>query len=133
MPYSLTDATTKLAQSDPAFASIHRRFAEDLAPNDPPMVIVFAFYGRQFAQSVTRGANMVSILQLIEDLMQNGTEDVKNAVATGFWEAILAEASAGRFDFRSIIRQAGSASLDYCRAWDGFTGVRTPGLHDPAT
>ncbi len=129
MLYSISEAVSKLTQLDPAFEAVYRRVAAQSAPDPPPITVVFAFYGRDVARAAARGLELASVLNLVESFMQDGAQDVKDAVATGFWEAVLAEASAGRLDFRLIAPHAGPASLAFCRAWDTFTGMRTPGLY----
>jgi hypothetical protein len=37
-------------------------------------------------------------------------------------------ASAGRIPYERFIPYLGEKSKEYCRAWDEFTGVKSPGL-----
>lgn len=130
MQYSISESFFKLIEADAAFRAVFDRVKVQSAPDAPPTTVILAFYGRHVAERVGLGADMSPVMDVIEDLMMNGNREVKNAVATGFWEAILAEASAGRFDFKSIASHVGPASRAYCKAWDAFTGVRTEGLHN---
>lgn len=68
------------------------------------------------------------ILEVVEDAAANGEEAAKNAATTGFLENLQNRAASGAFPFEHIVPMLGKACLDFCLAWDGFTGVRTPGL-----
>jgi hypothetical protein len=68
------------------------------------------------------------IFNLAETFMIEGDERLQTAIATGFLEALLAESSAGRLDFRRIAPFLGKKSREYARAWDQFCGVETDGL-----
>lgn len=70
---------------------------------------------------------MMAIWETVEELMMSGDERVKNAVATGFLEAILAAASGG-LSIVSLARHFGPATMGYCRAWDAVTGFKTEGI-----
>lgn len=53
-----------------------------------------------------------------------------NAVCTCFLENLLNDASAGGISYSRFIPHLGEKSKEYCRAWDEFTGVKSPGLWD---
>lgn len=50
------------------------------------------------------------------------------AVATGFLEAISNRSEASAVSVERIVRHLGERAAAYIRAWDGFTGVATPGI-----
>src|SRR3989304_4949727 len=103
MPLTMPAVCSKLADADPLFEQVRQRLEAEWNPEVPPVTILFGCYGEAFAQRVQRqNCELSTILAVVEDLMQNGSEQVRNAVATGFWEAVLAESSGGRFDFRLI-------------------------------
>jgi hypothetical protein len=72
--------------------------------------------------------DLVRVFVLVESLLGDGEETVKDAVATGFLESLLNESAAGRLDFRRIFAVLGQRAIQYCREWDKFTGFSTPGL-----
>lgn len=129
MPCALSEGLSRLAHCDPEFAALYQRMLHEWAPEPPPATIVLGGYAERFAGLRDPTAAGV-VLNVIEDLLQAGEQELKNAVATGFWEALLAHASKGKFDFRSIRPQMGHMSLKFCREWDLFTGVHTPSLDD---
>ena len=68
------------------------------------------------------------VFDLVESLLTDGEESVKDAVGTGFLESLLSESSAGRLDFRKIAAFLGQNAVQYCREWDKFTECTTRGL-----
>lgn len=68
------------------------------------------------------------ILDVVEDAAANGEEAAKNAATTGFLEHLQNRAASDAFPFARIVPMLGTSCLDFCRAWDDFAGVRTPGL-----
>jgi hypothetical protein len=74
------------------------------------------------------GRRHETVGKFVELLLTTADEDTQTAVATGYLESLLAQASSGAIDFRSIAGTLGPESSKYCRAWDTFTGVKTDGL-----
>jgi hypothetical protein len=70
------------------------------------------------------------IFEVIESFMKNGDNKVKDAAATCFLENLINISSHGDFDTSMFIYYLGPESKAYCKAWDEFTGVKTPGLWD---
>jgi len=67
------------------------------------------------------------ILDYVEFLLCEGDQSVQNGVATVFLEDLMNKDPA-EFKFKTICQYLGKNSLDYCRAWDKFCGIRTEGL-----
>ncbi|MGV3525079.1 MAG: DUF7674 family protein [Candidatus Sericytochromatia bacterium] len=70
-----------------------------------------------------------AIFQLIECLLQEGDEEVKTAAATCFLENLQNKETPPAL----WVPLLGTASRDYCQAWNAFTGVATPGLWPEGT
>lgn len=70
------------------------------------------------------------IFNFIEELMEEGTDTVKDAVATCFLENIINATSWGAIPASSFVPLLGKKSKEFCKAWDEFTGVKTDGLWD---
>lgn len=51
-----------------------------------------------------------------------------NAACTCFLENLINTASFGTIEYSRFIPFLGEKSKEYCRAWDEFTGVKSPGL-----
>jgi hypothetical protein len=65
---------------------------------------------------------------MIEHLMLQGDDAVKDAVATCFLENLINRTSAGDIPAANFVHLLGPESVAYCKAWDEFTGVKTEGL-----
>jgi hypothetical protein len=105
----------------------------DWGDADPPYTILFGQIGHALAIAASRMKDdeKERVFSAIELIMTEGTRQTRDAVATGLLEALQADASAGFLDFREVAPFLGDKSIEYCRAWDEFTGCRTPGLDGP--
>ena len=72
-------------------------------------------------------SELKKIFDLVEFLLNQGDESVKDAMATCFLEYLMSK-DPDEFKFSTFVRYLGEHSINYCRAWDEFTGVRTEGL-----
>jgi hypothetical protein len=108
----------------------HEKLVADWSPDVPPLTIVFSTFGRSLCTNAPTSteAELAETFAAIEDLVTQGNEKVKDAVATGMLEAMLAESSPGKFDMSKIVSFLGPETKAYCRSWDTFTGIKTPGL-----
>lgn len=68
------------------------------------------------------------LFNLIERLLTEGSAEVRDAAATCFLENLTNRSDS--LDPRLYVPLMGPESRNYCRAWDDFTGVKTPGLYD---
>jgi len=114
------------------FRAAYKQLVEEWSPDAPPVTIIFSSLGRSFCShsSMSSKLALMNICAVIEELMSRGDDAVQDAVATGMLEAMLAESSAGRFDMSTLTPFLGTHTKAYCRAWDEFTGIHTPGLYD---
>jgi len=72
-------------------------------------------------------SNIPTVFALIERLLAEGSEEVKDAAATCFLENLhnrVPEKIASNF----FVPFLGPRSQEYCRAWDWFCGTETEGL-----
>ena len=67
------------------------------------------------------------VFGLIEHLLAFGDENVQTAVATCCLENIL-NVTPSKIPADRFVQFLGPKSREFCRAWDEFAGVRTPGL-----
>lgn len=65
------------------------------------------------------------IFDLVERFLQEGDQEVQDAVATCFLENLLNASSAGKVDISRFFSLLGIESRAYCRAWNRYTGVHT--------
>jgi hypothetical protein len=108
------------------------RLERDWFRDSPPDVVAAGTIGRSFAFALTalNTSDIAAVGKSVEMLLTTGEEDIKDAVATGFLESLLAEASRRAISLRGISWMLGPESTRYCRAWDEFTGTKTDGLWD---
>lgn len=71
---------------------------------------------------------LVKIFDFIEMLMCEGDQIVGDCAATCFLENLVNYAGHGSVQASSFIPLLGPESREYCKGWDKFTGVQTPGL-----
>ncbi|MCU7556014.1 hypothetical protein OCL06_15595 [Alteromonas sp. ASW11-19] len=64
----------------------------------------------------------------VEACLREGDDMVKDAIATCFLENLLNAVSEKRVDACLFVNFLGTESRKFCKSWDEFTGVNTPGL-----
>jgi hypothetical protein len=89
-----------------------------------------AAFGDYIRDRVAAGRTdeLAEITAFLEHLLVEGDEDVQTAVTTCCLENLLNYVSAGRIPAESFTQLLGPHSRAYCKAWDAFTGVDTPGV-----
>lgn len=117
MSMSRAECVRRIAEKCPEFSSAESGLVLRL--------VAFADFA---VERIRSGADVREIFETIEMLMTDGDEEVSTAAATGFLESLLHSASAGRIDAARFVGLLGERSRAYCREWDRFTGVDTPGL-----
>ncbi len=70
------------------------------------------------------------IFLFAEKCLEEGDESVKDAIATCFLENILNAVSDEAISPEIFIKYLGEKSKEFCKSWDEFTGVSTPGLYN---
>ncbi|MGH2548342.1 MAG: DUF7674 family protein, partial [Thermomicrobiales bacterium] len=75
-------------------------------------------------------SDLRTVFSEAERLLAEGGEEARTAIATGFLEELSHADSRNEIDMRAIVPFLGSKSIEYIKAWDEFTGVRTRGLWD---
>lgn len=101
------------------------------APEEVPPTIVFMSFADTFAAQATllSDAELASLWAGIERCLAEGNEMLCDAVATGFLECVLNKVNLLSVeDWNRTTSLLGPETRKYCLAWDGFTGVRTPGI-----
>ena len=126
------DARRLLASIHPYFALAQSEVVEEWSPDEPPSVIFMSAVASAIASKISEFSNhdLQTTFGIVERLLVNGNDLVKDAVATGLLETLLAESSAQKLDFAVLSSFLGAESKMYCIAWDRFTGCRTAGLSE---
>lgn len=68
------------------------------------------------------------IFLFVERCLKEGDGPVKDAVATCFLENLLNAVSDEVILAESFVQYLGEESKVFCKSWDEFTGINTPGL-----
>jgi hypothetical protein len=126
---------TYLMELYPDFASIVRKEKQEYED------MKFEYTEHSFFNDLTghtkklireeRKDNIKELMGIAEILLEHGSEDVKNAVATCYIENLVNTASDEKekaVTYETFIPYLGPKSKEYCKAWDEFTGCKTPGL-----
>ncbi len=95
--------------------------------DDPPLTVRLGDLADAFARHATEltPAQRRDFLGILERVVATGSPSDRDAVGTGFLEALLNAYDKG-FDLRSAWADLGPVSRAYCRAWNEFTGVPSP-------
>lgn len=70
---------------------------------------------------------MQKIADFAEFLIRHGDEKIQSAMTTVLLEDLMSH-DKHEIKFSNFAKHLGSKSLEYCREWDKFTGLRTDGL-----
>jgi hypothetical protein len=122
-------AIRMLSEALPQLRDERDRLHGEWQPDSPPITVLMGALGRVLGESLDSLDDdaVERIAGVIESLLLTGTEDVKNGVATGLLESVVASSETAPGATRLLTR-LGPEARNYCRAWDVFTGRKTPGL-----
>ncbi len=76
---------------------------------------------------------LIKIFNYVEILMLEGDQEVQDATATCFLEALQNAISLKKISGRKLFKLLGPESIAYCRAWDEFNGSQTAGFWEDGT
>ncbi len=105
------------------------RLRGEWLPDQLPLTTAMSALGRVLVANVgTAGDEAVErIAEVLETLLSVGDDEVQNAAATGLLEALVCSFEAEQGS-APLLKRLGPQSREYLRAWDEFTGRKTPGL-----
>src|SRR5437879_5238500 len=118
-----------LVGSVPGFRSLLVKRVDDWLNEDGTLAyyIIAGLLAGQVTQSLHRGDYSFAdeFFALVERLLEDGCDDVKNLMATGFLEALQNQDILPSPLWTPLL---GKQARDYLIAWDRFNGASTPGL-----
>ncbi|SDR12446.1 hypothetical protein [Actinopolyspora saharensis] len=96
--------------------------------DDYPVLLRLAALGSSFAARVNRlGARQrEQLLERLDEALVSGAEHERNAVATGFLEALVGAHDRGVFDLATIWHELGAESRHYIKLWNTRTAAAVP-------
>jgi hypothetical protein len=120
----------EIVERFPGFSEAWRRHRASWADEEAGLCNDVAAFGDYIEQQIAGGHlnDVPEIIMFLEALLVDGDDDVQTAVTTCCLENLLNYVSAGRIPAQSFTHLLGPKSREYCRAWDTFTGVQTPGV-----
>lgn len=120
LPHRVADFVSGFPAFDETLADLEAEWA----PETPPITTSMGEIGRAFVEGAgTRFSpeDAAVLLGRLEQILEEGTEEERDAAATGFLEA--AAATLDRLPTnRWVLDHAGPESLRYLAAWDRFCG-----------
>ncbi len=120
-----------LLKVEPNYKEQYTRYLE-LRKRPPTMSGDITNFSDFVVEQLTSGIykNAADVFQSVESLLHDeaSNDEVKDAVCTCFLENLINYASNGRIPYESFVPLLGPKSVEYCKGWDEFTGVKTPGL-----
>ncbi|MEU4358950.1 hypothetical protein [Streptomyces virginiae] len=98
-----------------------------IVDDDLPPTLLLAEFGNVFAAHASELTHdqRRQVLNLLEQVLTDGTEADGALVATGFLEALLNAWDNG-FELRTVWDDLGPDSQAHCLAWNKFAGVDSP-------
>jgi hypothetical protein len=95
--------------------------------DDLPLTIRLAYLARAFAENIAELSpeQRRHVLEALERVLASGSDYDRDAVATGFFEALLGAWDRG-FDLRPVWEFMGPRSRAHCLGWNRFAGVESP-------
>lgn len=96
---------------------------EEWKPEPPPINTSMSAIGRALIERANPSSEELSrVFGQVEAVLQDGTESEKDAVATGFLEAVLSEVDRTP-ERRWILDHAGPRARAYIEEWNRFCGI----------
>ena len=126
-----TEVLEVIAQCHPKLTEALGALRRECAPEEPPVTTAMGELGIALVRAirVITDEHLQRVADAVEEILRSGSETSKDAVATGFLEAAMS-GSDTEPDAVRLTRLFGPLAREYCRAWDKFTGCRTPGVWD---
>ncbi len=116
------NAVMKLAQSIEALRSTVEKLVEEWQPDPPPINTSMSAIGRAFIENANPTSEQVAeVFESVEAILRDGTDPEKDAVATGFLEAVVSAIDRNPAS-GWILNQAGPAAKAYIDDWNRFCG-----------
>jgi len=110
----------------PLWQRYQDRWADEGSPGICTEMSAFANFVKERIVDA-ESSEVARIFDLIEHLLVFGDEDVQTAATTCCLENIL-NVTPSKIPPERFVQFLGPKSREFCRAWDEFTGITTPGL-----
>lgn len=112
----------ELAAEITALRRAIEELVEEWQPDPPPINTSMSALGRAFVEDSKVTPNQAArLFERVEIVLRNGTESEKDAIATGFLEAVVSAIDRNP-RARWMLSKAGPAAKTYIDEWDRFCG-----------
>ena len=121
---NLPRVTARLSDGFSVFEAALQRLVMEWAPEPVPTTIAMEKLAWILVRSHDTDLGTeetAEIFRRIEQVLEDGDDAEKDAVSTGFLEALIAALDAHP-ERRSILRHAGPGAWEYLEAWNQFSG-----------
>jgi hypothetical protein len=117
-----------IKESFPKFPPYWESFIRDFG-SDPGLIFQMLPFEEYTIDAIKANdeVEIKKIFDFIEFLLCNGDDYVQTAITTGFLEYLMNK-DPDEIKFSKFVQYLGKNSIEYCRAWDKFTGLKTEGL-----
>jgi hypothetical protein len=122
-----------LIEKFPAFKESHAKYLAYWGNDDPGAYSdMFAFTNYVMDLILENHDQIIlkKIFDYIEHLLIEGSPEVREAVTTCFLENLINSSVSKEISSLQFVYLLGKESKEYCKAWDNFSGIKTPGLWD---
>lgn len=125
------DAEREFVRLVPEFKDAWDEYRRGWGEETPGICTDFAEFSTFIHDAMRRhlSLDLPGVFTFIEQCLQDGDEAIKDAAATCFLENLQNQGSHSD----QWVHLLGPESRAFCRAWDEFTGVDTPGLGRSST
>jgi hypothetical protein len=115
------EAKEELAAASSLFADFWKVQEEEWKEDGGiPDTVLFGDFGFLLSSRIDQltPVDLEKLFGVLERLLADGNQQVGEIVATGFFEALLADAADGSLDINKIKPYFGRQSIEYCIAWN---------------
>lgn len=130
MTFSTVKALVRMLKLTPGFRKNWEEVTYTASTERPIRATpLFTIYSRYIAQRLIAKdlEGMEPVFKYIEEALTGQDDDISNAAAVSFLENLL-NRTPSEIAPEVLVPLLGPQSRVFCRAWDEWTGVRTPGL-----
>ena len=118
----MPNAVRELVQGSQVLERALRALSEEFAPDPLPINTSMSVVGRAFVEEAEPTAEQcVDLFHRVEQIFEAGTESEKDAVATGFLEAVVTAVERTP-EAGWILDHAGPAARRYIEEWNRWSG-----------
>ncbi len=102
-------------------SAMEEKVKEEFRPHPPGINSLCDRIGRSISENIDSIENAADIFQLIEEGISNGTDELRDAIATGLIEAMISESDGHPGKWDGMFPHLGPQCAVYAKAWITYT------------